>query len=64
VHNEVQSGRPPVITEDLKDKVDAHVRENRRFTTDELHEVFPYVSRTVLYESVTVQLQYRKMANG
>jgi hypothetical protein len=37
----VQSGSPSVITDDLKDKVDAHVHENRLFSTDELHGVFP-----------------------
>jgi hypothetical protein len=61
VHNEARSGRPSVITENLKDKVDAHVRDNRQFTTDELHEVFPYVSRSVLYETVTVQFRHRKI---
>jgi hypothetical protein len=50
----------------LKDRVDAHVCENRRFTIDELHKVFPYVSQSVLYvvETVRVQLRYSKMANG
>jgi hypothetical protein len=60
-HNEAWSGRLSVITKDLKDRVDAHIHEIRRFTTDELHEVFPYVLQTVLYETVTVQLRYRKM---
>jgi hypothetical protein len=45
-------------------KVEAHVFVNRRFTADALREVFPYVLRSVLYETVTVQVQYRKMANG
>jgi hypothetical protein len=44
VHNEVQSGRLSGISEDLKDRVDAHILENRRFIIDELYEVFPYVS--------------------
>jgi hypothetical protein len=44
VHNKVHSGCLSVITEDMKDRVDAHVCENRSFTIDELHEVFPYVS--------------------
>jgi hypothetical protein len=48
VHNEARSGPLSVITEDLKDRVDAQVRENWRFTVDELDEVFPYVSRSVL----------------
>jgi oligoribonuclease (3'-5' exoribonuclease) len=45
----------------LKDRIDAHVCENRLFSIDERHEVFPYVSQTVLYELVTVQLRYRKI---
>jgi histone-lysine N-methyltransferase SETMAR len=61
VHNEAQSGRLSVITEDLKGRVDAHVCESGRFTIDELHEVFPYVSQSFLYETVIVQLQYRKI---
>jgi hypothetical protein len=60
VHSEMQSGHPSVITRDLKDRVDAHVRENWRFTIDELHEVFPYVSRSVLYEIITVELRYKE----
>jgi hypothetical protein len=61
-HNEALSGHPSVITEDLKDRVDAQVRENSRFAIDEIHEVFPYVSQSVLYETVTVQLRHRNMA--
>jgi hypothetical protein len=45
VHNETRFGRSSVITEDLKSRVDAYVHENRRFTIDELHEVFLYVSQ-------------------
>jgi hypothetical protein len=49
-------GRPSLITEDVKDSVDAHIRENMRFTVDELHEILPYISCSVFYESVTVTL--------
>jgi hypothetical protein len=52
VHNEAQSGLS-VITGDLKDRVDVHIHEN---TNDELHKVFTYVSRSVIYETVTVKL--------
>jgi hypothetical protein len=57
--NGTRSGCPSVITKDLKDRVDAHVCDNRQLTVYELHEVFPCVSRSV-YEIVTVQLQHRK----
>jgi hypothetical protein len=48
-----RSGRPSVITKDMKDRVNAHVRENKGFIIDELCEVFPYVSH-VICENVTV----------
>jgi hypothetical protein len=49
--------RPSVITEDMKDRVEARARQNRRFTIDELHEDSAFVSLFVLYEIVTVQLR-------
>jgi hypothetical protein len=50
-----------IITKDLKDGVDAHICENMCFTTDELNEVFQYVSQTVFYEIATVKLRCRKI---
>jgi hypothetical protein len=61
VHNEARSGHPSVITDDLKERDDAHVPENRRLTIHELHKVFPHVSRTVIFETGTVELQYGKI---
>jgi hypothetical protein len=40
----VQSGCSAVISEDLKYRVDADVCENKQFATEELHEVFPFIS--------------------
>jgi hypothetical protein len=59
-HNEARFRRSSVITEDLKDRVDAQVREKMRFIIDELRAVFLYVSRTVLWDTVTVQLRYER----
>jgi hypothetical protein len=61
VQNGARSGLPSVITEGLKHRVDAHVRENRRFTVGELHEVFSRVPRAALYEDATVQPRYRNI---
>jgi hypothetical protein len=47
------------FTEDLKDSVDAHYRENRRFTINEFHGILSYVSWPVLYEIITVELRCR-----
>lgn len=44
VHNRARSGCPPVISEDMKDRVDVNVCENRRFTIYELHADFSSVS--------------------
>jgi len=56
VHDAEGSGRPSVITDALKQKVDRIIRENRHFTIRELYEQCPQVSRTVVYEIVTEHL--------
>ena len=60
VHDAERSGRPSVITDVLKQKVNCIIRENRHFTISEVYEQCPDVSRTVVYEIVTEYLQYRK----
>jgi len=54
-------GRPSVITEALKQKVNRIIRENRHFTISEVYEKCPEVSRALVYEIVTEHLQYRKI---
>lgn len=63
VHDEERSGRPSVINEDFVQKVDAKVRENRRFTISSLSDCFPQYSRSVLYHIVTENLNYRKLCS-
>jgi len=53
VHDAERSGRPSVITDALKQKLDRIIRENRHFTISDVHEQCPEVSRTVVYEIVT-----------
>ena len=62
VHDDERSGRPSVITDALKQKVNRIIRENRHFTIGEVYKQCPEVSRTVLYEIVTEHLQYRKIS--
>ena len=57
VHDAERSGRPSVITDALKEKVNRIIRENRHFTTSEVYEQCPE-----MYEIVTEHLQYRKIA--
>ncbi|GBO19520.1 hypothetical protein AVEN_272905-1 [Araneus ventricosus] len=52
-NDEERNERPSVITEDLVQKVDGKVRENRCLTISSLSNEFPKVSRTVLYGFVT-----------
>ncbi|GFX77838.1 HTH_48 domain-containing protein [Trichonephila clavipes] len=63
MHDEERSGRPSVITDELIQKVDCKVKENRRFTISSLAEKFPAVSRSVLYEIVSERLNYRKLCS-
>ena len=59
VHDVERSGRPSVITDALKQKVNSIIRENRHFTISEAYEQCPEVSRAVVYETVTVHLQHQ-----
>ena len=63
VHDAARSGGPSVVNDDLVRKVDAHIRENRRFKITTLSEEFPQISRTVLYGIVTERLCYRKVCS-
>ena len=62
VHDAERSGRPSVITDALKEKVNRIIRGNRHFTVSEVYEQCPEVSRSVVYEIVTEHLQYLKIA--
>jgi transposase len=50
IHDEERSGRPSLITEDLKKQIDEQIRQDRRSTLDELHEKIPQISRSLLHE--------------
>jgi histone-lysine N-methyltransferase SETMAR len=55
------SGRPSVVTAEIIQKIDENIRADRRLTIEELHQQCPEVSRTVLHETVTERLRYRKL---
>jgi hypothetical protein len=62
MHDEARSGRPSVV-DDLVRAVDSKVHEDRRFTISSLSLHFPQISRTILYESVSDRLNYRKLCS-
>ena len=62
VHDAERSGRPSVITDALKQKVNRIIRDNRHFTISKVYEQRPEVFRTAVYEIVTEHFQYRKIA--
>jgi hypothetical protein len=59
VRNERRSGCSSVITQDFKDRVDAHIHENRRITIDELHE-FSHMFHSLSSMRLS-QFNYRRM---
>jgi len=61
VHDAEKSGRPSVITDALKEKVNRIIRQNRHFTISEAYEKCPEVSRALVYQIVTKHLQSRKI---
>ncbi|KAJ4429613.1 hypothetical protein ANN_21799 [Periplaneta americana] len=61
VHDETRPGRPSLITEDLKTKVNDRILQDRRTSLDELHIAFPDISRSLLGEIVSQHLGYHKL---
>jgi len=53
LHDEARSGRPSLVNDDLKRKVNERVRDDRRFTISDLSLHFPQISRTLLYDIVS-----------
>ena len=61
MHNEVRSGRPSLVNDDLVCKFNERVRDDRRFTISDLSLHIPQISRTLLYDNVSSHLGYRKV---
>jgi len=61
VHDEARSGHPSLVNDDLVRKVNESVRDNRHFTISDLSLHFPQISRTLLYDTVSSYLGYRKV---
>jgi len=61
VHDEARSGRPSLVNDDLVRKVNERVRDDSRFTISDLSLHFPQISRTLLCETVSSHLGYRKV---
>jgi hypothetical protein len=61
VRNEERSGWPSVVSDYLVQSVDQKIYERRRFTLSALSCEFPQISRTLLYEIITVRLGYYKL---
>jgi len=61
VHDEVQSGHPSLVNDDLVRKVNKRVHDDRRFTISDLSLHFSQISRTLLYDNVSSHLGYRKV---
>lgn len=61
VHDAGGQGRKRVSTDDLVERVDEAIRENRRFTISVLSDSFPEISRSALYTIVSERLQYLKL---
>ena len=53
MHDEVRSGRPSLVNDDMVCKVNKRVRDERRFTISDLSLHFPQISRILLYDIVS-----------
>jgi len=60
VQDEARSWRQSLVNDDLVRKVNERVREDRRFTISDLSLHIPQISRTLLYDTVSSYLGYRR----
>ncbi|KAG5325007.1 SETMR methyltransferase, partial [Pseudoatta argentina] len=58
VHDDQRSGRPLILT----NKIENALRDDRRLPVDELSAMFPQISRSLLHETITETLGYRKLS--
>ncbi|KAG5321301.1 SETMR methyltransferase, partial [Pseudoatta argentina] len=61
VHDDQRSGRPSILTDDIVE-IENALRDDRRLTVDELSAMFPQISRSLLHETITETLGYRKLS--
>lgn len=62
VHDDQRSGRPSIVTDEIVEKIENALRDDRRVTVDELSAMFPQISRSLLHETITETLGYRKLS--
>jgi hypothetical protein len=59
--NEERSGCPSLMTKDLENRIDQHIRTNTRIILDEIHKKFPQISHSLIHEIVTEHFYYKKI---
>ncbi|KAG5323444.1 GVQW3 protein, partial [Pseudoatta argentina] len=62
VYDYQRSGRLSILTDDIVEKIENALRDDRRLTMDELSAMFPQISRSLLHETITETLEYRKLS--
>jgi hypothetical protein len=61
VHDKEQCWCLSLIDEYLKNRTEQHVRTNRHYTFDKIHEKFLQISCSLIHEIVTEDLHYKKI---
>ncbi|KAJ4433038.1 hypothetical protein ANN_15295 [Periplaneta americana] len=61
VHDKERSGRRSLINDDRVELVRQCIMENRRFTITELSSHFPQISRSLLHETVSKHMLFKKV---
>ncbi|KAG5330757.1 SETMR methyltransferase, partial [Acromyrmex heyeri] len=61
LEDESGRGRPSLITDELTTKIENAICNDRRLTLDELHNLFPEISRSLIHEIVSEKLKFRKV---
>jgi hypothetical protein len=63
VHDDLQSGQPFLVNDDLVHAVEEKIQENGRFTSSSLSLHFPQISRSLFHEIVSDKLCFQKLCS-
>ncbi|KAF2887416.1 hypothetical protein ILUMI_18757 [Ignelater luminosus] len=63
VHDDQRSETPSIVTDEIVEKIENALRDDPKLTVDELSAMFPQISRSLLHETITETLAYRKLSS-
>ena len=62
VHDDLRSVSPSIVNDEIEETIENALRDDHRLSVDELSALFSQISRSLLSETITETLGYRKLS--